>query len=95
MWAFSPMLDVTIFHNKTTMLVPVPKSSIQKNELCIPQRITKALENNGLGISEECLFRSKPLRKSATTSGTNRPKAFQHYESMELRESLIPNKSFW
>ena len=78
------------YFNETTMLIPTPKSSmLQKDGLWVPQRITSALENNGLGINEECLIRNTPLPTSSRVSASDRPKAFQHYESMEVRESLL------
>ena len=78
------------YFNETTMLVPTPKSSmLQKDGLWVPQRITSALENKGLGINEECLIRNTPLPKSSKVSAQNRPKASQHYESMGVRESLL------
>ena len=78
------------YFNETTMLIPTPKSSmLQKDGLWVPQRITSALENKGLGINEECLIRNTPLPKSSKVSAPDRPKAFQHYESMGVRESLL------
>jgi predicted amidophosphoribosyltransferase len=41
----------------------------------------------GLGKAiEECLKRAIPLRKSATSLAANRPKAFEHYASMEVQK---------
>lgn len=40
------------YFNEKTMLIPTPKSSLpQRDELWVPQRITSALENQGLGIN--------------------------------------------
>ena len=39
-------------------LVPIPKSSLRQNdELWVPQRITSAMADIGLGKNEECLLR--------------------------------------
>ena len=45
------------YFNSNTILIPTPKSSLIKpNTLRVPQRITSAMINNGLGkSSEECL----------------------------------------
>lgn len=81
------------YFNEATVLIPVPKSSmLQKDGLWVPQRITAALENKGLGVNEECLTRETPLPRSSTVSAPHRPKAFQHYESMRVRESLLDPK---
>lgn len=60
--------------------------------LWVPRRITSALANNGLGKNEECLYRDIPLPKSSTSLASNRPKAFQHYDSMKVRELLFDPK---
>jgi len=81
------------YFNEKTMLVPTPKSSLpQKDELWVPQRITSALENQGLGINDECLTRVTPLPRSSTSLASNRPKAFQHYDSLQVRESILEPK---
>ena len=80
------------YFNSNTILVPVPKSSLLKpGTLWVPQRLTTALINNGLGKSSEaCLERIKAVpRSSGQTIGANRPKAFQHYESMSVKELLF------
>jgi len=72
------------------MLVPTPTSSlIKKDGLWVPQRITSALANAGLGINEECLMRETPLPRSSTSLASDRPKAIQHYNSMRVKESLL------
>ena len=79
------------YFGESTMLVPVPKSSIpQRGDLWVPQRITSALASNGLGVNGECLIRDKPLQKSSKASAANRPKAFEHYKSMKVKE-LLPD----
>lgn len=81
------------YFNEKTMLVPTPKNSLpQRDELWVPQRITSALENQGLGINEECLTRVIPLPRSSTSLASNRPKTIQHYDSLQVRESLLEPK---
>ena len=78
------------YFNENTTLIPIPKSSLpQKDELWVPQRITRALENNGLGKNEECLIREIPLSRSSKVSAPNRPKALQHYDSMKVKDLLF------
>lgn len=78
------------YFNEKTMLVPTPTSSlIKKDGLWVPQRITSALANAGLGINEECLMRETPLPRSSTSLASDRPKAIQHYNSMRVKESLL------
>lgn len=79
------------YFNSNTILVPAPKSSLLKKDmLWVPQRITTALINNGLGkVSEECLERTTALPKSSKSIPANRPKPFQHYESLKIRKLLF------
>lgn len=78
------------YFKENTLLVPTPKSSLaQKDELWVPQRITSALANNGLGRMEECLIRSTALPRSSTSLASDRPKAKQHYNSMKVKELLF------
>jgi len=79
------------YFNSNTILIPTPKSSLlQKDTLWVPQRITSALINNGLGkASEECLERVIALPKSSKSSPANRPKPLQHYESMGVKKLLF------
>jgi predicted amidophosphoribosyltransferase len=75
------------FFESSSILVPTPKSSLVKPEtLWVPQRLALALAQKQLGKAvKECLVRVKPLPKSSTTSAEDRPKALQHYESLEVR----------
>lgn len=70
------------------ILVPAPKSSLVKpGTLWVPQRLANALVRRGLGRGvEECLKRVKAVRKSATSQPSERPKALEHYESMEVQK---------
>ena len=81
------------YFSQNTILIPVPKSSLLKKDmLWVPQRITSALANIDLGRNEECLYRDIPLPKSSTSLASNRPKAFQHYDSMKVRKLLFDPK---
>jgi hypothetical protein len=75
------------FFKSDPMSVPIPKSSLMRPEtLWVPERLAKALVRNGLGKGlNECLERAIPLRKSATSLAWDRPKAFEHYNSMEVQ----------
>ena len=78
------------FFKKNPILIPTPSSSLTKaNTLWVPQRLATALVNNGLGEKvSSCLERTKPLRKSHTSSNTNRPKAHEHYDTMAVQKEL-------
>ena len=80
----------TDYFNENTILVPIPKSSLaQRDELWVPQRIASAFANNGLGKNEECLYRHVALPRSSTSLASDSPKAFQHYDSMKIKEKLL------
>lgn len=76
------------FFKANPILVPVPSSSLRKpGTLWVPERLTKALVRSGLGkAAEECLKRSIPVRKSATSYGADRPKPIEHYNSMAVQK---------
>ena len=81
------------YFNEDVTLIPIPKSSLpQKDELWVPKRITRALSEQGLGKSEECLVRETPLPRSSRVSAADRPKAFQHFDSLKVRELLFKPK---
>ena len=76
------------------ILVPIPNSTLmQPGTLWVPQRLSNAFVQNGLGIAvEECLKRVLPLHKSATSSAGNRPKADQHSTSLGVQKILSEPK---
>jgi predicted amidophosphoribosyltransferase len=78
------------FFKVNPVLVPMPSSSLTKaNTLWVPQNLATALVKNGLGMKvSSCLQRTKPLRKSHTSSPSNRPKAHEHYDSMSVQKEL-------
>ena len=73
------------------ILVPVPNSSFNKSgTLWVPQRLSNALVRKGFGKSVvECLSRVTPLPKSATSLAKDRPKAIDHYDSLEVKKILF------
>ncbi len=78
------------FFKVNPILIPTPSSSHTKpNTLWVPQRLAIALVNNGLGKKvSSCLERTKPLRKSHTSSSKDRPKAQEHYDTMAVQKEL-------
>src|SRR5215207_1769569 len=90
------ILPFAAFFNINPTLVPIPNSSLmQPGTLWVPQRLANALVQNGLGIAvEECLKRVQPLHKAATSLAWNRPKAAQHYASLEVGKILSQPKEF-
>ena len=83
-------LPFSNFFTTNTILVPIPNSSfMQPGTLWVPQRLANALVKQELGKEViECLNRVISLRKAATSLAENRPKAVQHYESLEVKEML-------
>lgn len=47
---------------------------------------------NGLGKNEGCLYRAVALPRSSTSLAANRPKAYQHYDSMKVKKLLFDPK---
>lgn len=74
----------------TPVLVPTPSSSLKKpGSLDVPSAIAQALHKEGLGTQvSECLVRTKPLPKSATSLAANRSTTVQHYDSLEVQDIL-------
>jgi hypothetical protein len=82
------------FFKVNPILVPVPNSTLMRPDaLWVPRRLANALVLDGLGLAvAECLKRVLPLRKSATSSAGDRPKAYQHYASLEVQKMLSESK---
>lgn len=78
------------YFNVNPILIPVPSSSLlKKDSLWVPQRIARALVRRSLGKDvAECVKLMKPIRKSSKSSPENRPKASEHYESVEVERIL-------
>lgn len=77
--------DFDFFKSKP-ILVPVPKSSpTRPGDLWVPQRIADSMVEEGLGRAvQSCLKRHTAVRKSAFSSPSDRPKAFDHYNSLSV-----------
>jgi hypothetical protein len=77
------------FHSKP-ILVPTPSSALTKPDtLWVPDRLAKALVRRGLGRNVvQCLKRVKPLPKAATSAPSDRPKAIEHYYSLQVNNIL-------
>jgi predicted amidophosphoribosyltransferase len=76
------------------ILVPTPSSSLKKPEsLDVPSRIAQAMKKELGNEVAECLLRSKPLSKSATSAAANRSTAIQHFESLQVQDILTKPQS--
>ncbi|MCI4319774.1 MAG: hypothetical protein L3K23_06560 [Thermoplasmata archaeon] len=85
----------TSYFRESTMLVPVPRSTLLTAGGLWPARVlANSLRGAGLGGSVgEILERAKPIRKSATSLGVNRPGVVEKYESLRLVAGLdIPTE---
>lgn len=70
-------------------LVPAPKSSLTRpGSLWVPQRLARYMQEYGLGVQAEYLERRRMVEKSSTSAPGERPKPQDHYESMEVRDTL-------
>ena len=78
------------FFQPDTVLVPTPKSSLMRpHTLWVPERISKALVDVGLGKEVvPCLVRTKPVPKSAYSTPGGRPFPADHYDSMRVQRGL-------
>ena len=87
---FMPSLPYASFLTSKPILVPVPSSSLMKEDtLWVPDRIAKALLANGIGKEVvECLSRAIAVPKSATSDAPDRPKPLHHYETMAIQERI-------
>ncbi len=75
------------FFGKRTVLVPVPSSSLMKDDsLWTPNQIAKALVKKGIGrVALPCLVRKTAVRKSAWSPPSQRPKVKEHIASMVVQ----------
>jgi predicted amidophosphoribosyltransferase len=84
------------FFSATTVLVPVPGSSIQQpGQLWVPKRIALALVQQGLGAEVKCVLRrTQSVRKSATAAAEDRPRMRDHLMSFAVEGQLDAGVDF-
>ncbi len=78
------------FLGPKAVLVPIPRSSLQKRGALWPaNEIATALNAEGLGERVlPCLERLKAVPKAATAASKERPKAHAHFDSLKLLDPL-------
>jgi hypothetical protein len=93
-FAYMNILPFANFFQVDPVLVPVPRSGLMKKDiLWVPDRLAKALHKKGLGKGVAyCLERRFALPKSATSSPQMRPKAEDHYRSLEVHKIIVDPK---
>ncbi|MFY9717910.1 MAG: hypothetical protein WAK40_08300 [Thermoplasmata archaeon] len=81
---FSPFLAAT------SVIVPVPKSSLQKEDsLWVPAQLAAALVHAGFGSRAASLLnRSEAIPKAATSDPGARPDALRHYRTLAVQKDL-------
>lgn len=81
------------FFGEDVSLVPVPKSSLMKmGTLWVPKRLVQAFCKFGLGKELDCLIRTKAVTKASTARSEDRPKAIDHYKTIDVQKGLEPPK---
>jgi hypothetical protein len=82
------------FFDNNPILVPVPNSSKRlEDTLWVPHKLATALHENGFGISVSTMLQRKiALRKAATSPAKDRPKALEHFRSLEVQDILSEPK---
>ena len=82
-------LDFDKFFRPDTVLIPVPRSIIIKNDtLWVPKEIANNLSKKGLGIMIPLLTRSIPVNISSKSVPNDRPKPLDHFNSLTLSKGL-------
>jgi predicted amidophosphoribosyltransferase len=78
------------FFHRTTILVPVPSSSLMRpGTLWVPERIASALVKMGMGREVvACLVRTTALRKAARTDPSERPKPQEHIDTISVQSQI-------
>jgi len=83
------VLPFSDFFGENVSLVPVPKSSLMTpGSLWVPLRIVQAFCRHGLGKELNCLIRTKPVPKAASSRPEDRPRAIDHYQSIEVQTNM-------
>ena len=86
-----PDVPFSSFFDQNPWLVPIPRSSQQAQDaLWVPREITTAMQSLDLGQSVECLMRKYAVHTSHMGSAASRLNALQHYESMEVTQTMPP-----
>lgn len=82
------------FFGEDVALVPIPKSSLMREgSLWVPDRLASAMEKQKLGRKYPCLKRIKAVAKAAGSRNEDRPKAKDHFESIEcIVKFPLPSK---
>jgi predicted amidophosphoribosyltransferase len=85
-----PSLPFASFLTSKPILVPVPSSSLMKEDtLWVPDRIAKSLVANGIGREVvACLSRAVAVPKSATSDAPDRPKPLRHFDTLAIQERI-------
>jgi len=83
-------LPFAYFFQPSTVLVPVPKSSLmQPDTLWVPLRIAIALTKRGIGSQvDSCLVRTTSVRKAAWSKASQRPKPKEHFASLSVQRRI-------
>ncbi|MBI4176627.1 MAG: hypothetical protein HY518_05455, partial [Candidatus Aenigmarchaeota archaeon] len=77
------------FFGPYVYLVPVPKSSpVKEGTLWVPRNIVNAFSNQGLGKPFICLERIEAVKKSAFSEPKDRPKASEHFRTIQIKSDL-------
>ena len=86
------LADIASLFRPTTLLVPVPKSSLFKEgSLWVPEQIANSFVRSGLGDrSARLLSRTRAIAKAATSlsSGRPRPTAIEHVQTLSVQTEL-------
>lgn len=77
------------------LLVPIPSSSLMREgTLWVPQRLSAALNAEGLGgQTVSCLVRTEAVPKAAFSTSRDRPTARRHYETLAVQGRLLEPES--
>ena len=77
------------FFGEDVSLVPIPKTSLMKEgTLWVPQRLVKAFSKFNLGKEFDCLIRTREFPKAAFAKPSDRPKAIDHYQTIDVQKGL-------
>jgi len=85
-------IAIASFFRPPPLLIPVPKSSLHKDEsLWVPLQLADALLNRGLGDRVAPLLRrTVAIPKAATSIASERPRARLHFDTLAVQTELGP-----